>query len=421
MGERNGSSTRRDALRMISGGIGVSGLANAALPVAGKADRSKRVVIARGGLQDEPIATQKVPKEWLKHENAIESVEEEIFEQYSNDERVVGISLVSSDKSILNYSLSKVSLKLDSAHLSGPAEEVLSSDTVLPSTLDEASVDVPQSVKTTEIEVEVRQGEPTALCAGDYTTDPFRGGLFVSNEDVSPGEDKTDRSYFTSGVKIFHTEEYDTYMYTANHPLAPGQQVGEGDTNCVKGDGEKVYDYQGNLIATGTDKAHVGHDWILAKLDESMSTYITSGILQDGETPEDNRTQISGYLTKEGIGTINSTNEEVIKFGATTGYDSGEILGRNEYYNAGCFGYIFTGVKTDTRTAGGDSGGPIWAEVNGDAAILSVVHGGDSPPGAGYPGCNGATMDKVPKPIGYPMWRVINNNPFALAQGGITP
>lgn len=408
---------------MIGGGIGVSGLANAALPVAGKVDKTKRVVIARGGLQDEPIATRKVPKEWLKHEDAIESVEEEVFEQYSDDERVVGASLVNSDKSIGSHSLSKVSLKIDPSSISGTADGWSSSDTSLPSTLEEAGVDVPQNVKTSSIDLEIREGEHTPLCAGDYTTDPFRGGLFVSNEQVSSGEEKTDRSYFTSGVKMFHTEEYDTYMYTANHPLAPGDQLGDGENNCVKGDGEVIYDYQDNKLATGTSKAHVGHDWILAKLEESMSSYITSGIMQDGETPEDNRTQVAGYLSKEGVKTVMSDEgpSKVEKFGATTGYDDGEILGRQVYYNEGCFGMIYSGVRTSTRTADGDSGGPIWVEIDGDAAILSLVHAGEVDPIGTYPGCNGSDMDKVPEPIGYPIWRVINNNPFALAQGPITP
>ena len=404
--------SRRSAIKGLGAGIGISSISGLAIPAAGKVNRRKRVVIARGGLQDDPIATQKVSKEWVDHREEIKSVEEEVHNNLSGIDRYDGISLVNSDKASDGAFFPEIKVTLR------PAERQSSSNATpdevgpddIPETVEELGINPSSNLKTNRINTVVEGGTKRTMCRGEYTTNPFPGGLFVN----SPG------GYMTSGVRIYHNEKYKSYMYSVNHGFT-AQSPEDGD--CVSGNGGTITDVNEDPIATGTGMGNISHDWILAEPEtgKNISGQIVTGLREDGESIDNNLTSVSGYLTDTGIGTVASENKTVKKFGATTGYADGGVIERGKLYNAGCIDFYLNSIQTDTRGAQGDSGGPIWYDLDGGAALLSVMSVGNNY-GETYPSCfDGGEADKIPEPVSYPIWRVIENNPFSIAGGEVSP
>ncbi|MBP1987577.1 hypothetical protein [Halolamina salifodinae] len=405
--------SRRGVIKGLGASVGISSIPGLSIPVAGKVNRTKRVVIARGGLQDEPIATEKVPKEWLNHREEVKSIEEQVHMILSKYDRYNGISLTNSDKASDGVSYPEITVHMQPAESQAPSNETI--DIVgpddIPETVEELGINPSNNLKTNRIKTVVEGGTKEMMCRGEYSPNPFPGGLYVN----SPG------GYMTSGVRIYHNKKYKSYMYSVNHGFT-SKDPAQGE--CVSGNGGTVTDVNGEPIATGTDMNNISHDWILAEPETgvNISGKIVTGIREDGESIDENLTTVSGYLTDEGIGTVASENRTVTKFGATTGYSDGQVIERGKLFRKGCIDYYLSAIQTDTRGAQGDSGGPIWYDLGEDAALLSLISAGKNYDSTDtYPGCNGGDMLKMPQPVSYPIWRVIENNPFSIGGGAVSP
>lgn len=390
------NTTRRRTLKAI--GATTTGLAAFETPSVGRLPRNKRIVVVRGGSNDEAILTKKVPARWLAHERALKRVQKRVVREYLDEENVVGGALVNADRSVDGFSFSEIQIEL----VEGASEADLQR---LPDSIEETDVAVPSDVVVSSIRKRRREGELSLHgCYGDHAwTDSFYGGQRISSSS----------GIGTSGFRIYHQNKLTYFMMTANHVLAPGNQL-KDPTNCTGGKGVDAYDWDSDLVGTGTGENNVEHDWILMKEQ-------TKSFGRDILISETNLRQVDGYVNDDGISTLQSNNSTVEAFGNATGYESGEITESGKYVSGGCIFMSFKGVQTSINTAPGDSGGPIYADWDGGVTSvigMKLLGTGDS---WTITVCGGDEVSADPSTITYPVWRIINNNPYYIADGVTNP
>lgn len=204
--------------------------------------RETRIVTARGGANNDPRETQKVPKKWLKHENQMEGVVHELGPKLIEEEVVVSVCLAPSEKMIDGLHYQQLSISIEE----GASSAVISQ---LPDTLEEAGISPPEGVVVSDIEKELVQPETELQCSGNRTEWPFPGGLFIEG-DTGYEDDQGG----TSGFRV-HANDNE-YLYTANH-VASGFYF---HSDCFFDKGNEVYASDGTQIGKVAD-GHKTHDW----------------------------------------------------------------------------------------------------------------------------------------------------------------
>lgn len=222
---------RRKALKSI--GSGVVGIQ--AFSQIGTAQDETDVVIARGGLNDEPVSIERVPSQWNRHTEAINRVRERISQSLRSYDFVYGCRLVRSSQMIDNMVYSKIEIKVDPDATDAEIQS-------LPTSLDEAGVPFPSEVQVTDISI-MRETLNLNLggCTDNlYDDTPFPAGYYTKVEDGST------LSHSTAGYRVYDSNANEERILTANHVLTPG--------DCELGNGVKLLSYYNKEIGTGTSK-----------------------------------------------------------------------------------------------------------------------------------------------------------------------
>lgn len=389
------SISRRTALSAL--GAGAVGLSTAS--VSGHSGRSERVVLARGGVDDEALVTRSVPKRWLAHENAVDRIQERVLAPHIDGETVLGGGLVPSDRRVGGYTCLKPTFEVAPDAPQSAVDE-------LPSSIGETDVKAPGNLRVDDIGVQTREHElGPGGCYAKYDVSAFPGGVFV---DSSAG------GFATSGIRIYDSDAGEELFYTNNHVLAAGSQA---DGDCVGGDGTTLEDDSGDVVGKGTGTYDVSHDWILVTKKQNIEDDIVTEEKNSGETKEDVQQDIDGYVTDDGLKTAASNSLIVEKFGVTSGWTTGYVEERGKYFSDGCYQFNFTSIKTSTTFAEGDSGGPCWIDFDGTTSVISTNM--YLPYESTVSNCYGGTSNQGSYMISFPIWRFLDNNSSYSVRGGV--
>ena len=149
---------------------------------------------------------------------------------------------------------------------------------------------------------------------------------------------------------------------TAGHCGADGAPVYPttvkcGDASCVYskpiGTIYRPFEGKGNIDNTN------GYDYALVKLDKSVMT-------DDGRV---NGVKIDGALSLEAVSKLvdDSPNAQVCSMGRMSGYRCGTLVSATP--NTGR-------IRTKMFAQKGDSGGPVWVNINGESKMIGTLQGG---------------------------------------------
>lgn len=382
--DRNESRTisRRKILKSatVSGAISVGGFSGATV-TAKTSSRDVRIVTARGGVNHEAIETKKVPKKWRQHELATRKVVREIQNEFMDYDIVESISRGVSGQKIQGQDYSEIWIEYDQNAAKSEVE-------ALPSTLEEAGISVPNSVKVSTIRKNAVPGNAEPVCSGEFTDDPLPGGLWCDG--VNTGGSGT------AGYRIHNSDG--EYILTANHVASDGCEV----------DSHDLYTWNGDHVGPIVD-GHAVHDYAIVEPDGSGVTGISDAIWHNGG----DKVWISGYKNKSGCEDLKGKTGAVKKQGHTTGYQEGTLqnVDECEWGSNGCIRMDCEGVDVKVETAHGDSGGPIWDDASDGARVITQASlaKGDT---IGTASCNGS--DIWARCVGFATYTIMNNQPYAM-------
>lgn len=390
---------RRNVLKTIGAGA----ISTTSLVRAASAENKTEIVIARGGPDDEPRHTEEVPTKWFDHSQAIETARDRLVHQLKAREFVNGFSLTNSVEKIEDIHYSQIELTVDT----GTSDEELAA---LPSTLEQAGVNVPAGVVVTDITIRRESKQLTAaVCTDNQKNDePFPAG-YLTKAFFDGGDTE---AISTAGYRVYDDDVDEERMLTANHILRKG-----GLDNCGLSEGKDLYDYANpaNLVGTGTSKGNYGTDWIL--LDPAVSLSDEDGADAYAYLYENfnGKQKVDGWVTKDGADYLMGAEEIVENYGSLTGWSTGYIENLDETASGGCVNLFLEGVKVSCVTGAGDSGGPVWWDDSGSGRFI-IGHNSLFP----------SNTTKQCSPIGeakygeygvfYPFFRIHDNN-FELKLG----
>lgn len=339
---------------------------------------STRIVAARGGPNAEPRVTRKVPKKWLKHQQALRKVVERLRTKYESKDFVGTLCYVPSERMDggVYYGQPEISVRPD-------ADPSLVEK--LPETVEDSNVKKPDSLVVSDIKIRRMNGEFALMnvdCYDEVTNSLFPGGLYFRNDNYKFG---------TSGFRV--SDGSDEYMYTANHV------VKGGNCSCCVPDA-RVYDTVGNYIGWVHD-GHKTHDWCI--IDDCCEEW--SNRIQF----EERSVSVDGWVTKSGVDYLEGHNGAIRQQGVISGYQEGQVKGNQaSYYNFGCIKMFGKAVKVGipAQTRSGDSGGPIWWPNSDGNYMITVLTGAET--NGSYSGCGVSGSYGNPS-YGYSVWRTFNN------------
>jgi len=298
--------------RSVLGAIGVG----ASVPfvrtaTAGKVDRSTRIVAGRSGENHEPVFTKTVPKQWLRHQEAVRKATKRLLDAYGQRDHVGSISYVASTrmKDGVRYSQPEIAV--------APGTPQSKKDQ-LPDSLKEAGVEEPSSLTVSDIKIREMNGDFIAQnvdCYRNITESNFSGGLEIRDHDSN--------ALGTAGFKVWRNDN--EYMYTANHVL--------NDGSCAVGEGG-MDDADNNLLGYSNDghsytrEGHKNHDWITVS--DYNTTYDNTIQYEEGEIT------INGYATQEGMESIQGERGTLQFQGIVSGYQDAYVKGGGASVSTGC-------------------------------------------------------------------------------------
>lgn len=172
----------------------------------------------------------------------------------------------------------------------------------------------------------------------------------------------------TSFGRVWNSYDYNYYLMTAAHLFH--------DTNsCTDISGKVVQQGYDDNIGMVNDYNNQADYAIIEDTAASDQQYPQDyiGMIEEGDGTQ---YDIDGYYTKEGLGDLKSSNEEIRSMGTTTGVTTGQIqeIGISENYSGNCVTFEGEGVDTSCNVATGDSGGPVYNIVDGKARTISMVN-----------------------------------------------
>lgn len=350
--------------------------------------------MVRGGPRDDPLVTRPVPKKWIAHERAIETAQKRFARGLLSNEFVESSSLVSSEKTIGGLRLSQIKVDIS-------ADAPASVEDSIPDSLETAGVPTESAIRESSIVTDRTDANlELGSCKATQHPRPFHGGLGTKVD----GKESGTVQFGSAGFRIYHKNDGEHYMMTANHVVAKGY-------NCSGGKDIEVRDWNNDTIGYG-DENNVEHDWIIVSENDNYSDKIVTNGTGHKQT-------VDGYMTDNGLKTAQQDSMPIESFGNTTGNTQGFVKERGKYTNQGCVFFNFSGVKISADFANGDSGGPIWADWDGTTSVIgvnSVLNPTDT-----YTDCIGNEYDLSNYVITYGVWRVVNNNPYSIGKGVKNP
>ncbi|WP_317176119.1 hypothetical protein [Halomontanus rarus] len=347
------SATRRTALRSISGGFLTLGIFSTV-----EAGDDRVEIITEESADGDQKATKLVPKEWYHYEQKVDRVYSALKDKYKDKKDITGFGIEKTDKKIGGLHTNRVKIHIK----------------------DNSELNVPESIDGVPIKKKSPRGE-FVLDAdyGCYNNDPIISVL-------NPGElIRGAGGPGTAGWRVKWNGNY--YCLTANH-------VYNSNYNCDSS-GKPIYDIDNNKV--GNSIRYRGKwDWALTETVDDITTqkYIdeANGGFSDGGYAEQ-----SSSFTRSGIKNLMDSDETVWQTGTGTGSTKGQILSIEEEFanDAKCVNVFGNGVLTTCNVAGGDSGGPIYAESsldNGDVSAVSIYCGHDRDDEIGKQNCQGSEI-----------------------------
>lgn len=390
MNQSQSSVSRREALKAV--GVGSLGY-TINTDVVSAVEPKERIVTDRGGMDDKPIAKEKVPKRWHAHEIEMRRVYDTAFQKISGIRKERGLK-----QYIHSMALEGSDVTVDGYVATQPTVEISDSapqgiENSLPRDLPSLGISPRDRALTDEIRYERRSTESALTCGGvDFeTSDGYFGGIVIDTEN---GEDGT------SGYRVYDSDN--EYILTANHLFS-----GKCSDNS---EGKAATQTNGKAIGTVSD-AHAYHDWALVKNADSSPTSLTNEVYHGGN----DYYKIAGYKTRDGISSLVDSRDEAYKCGSGTGEERGTIRSYNQGGFTGCPKYDKDGVRTEVNNAVGDSGGPVYdlIDCGSGECKASIIHNmSKGKKDTGNTACDGDTIFKYS--VGWPTYKIVNNTSYAV-------
>lgn len=261
--------------------------------------------------------------------------------------------------------------------------------TTLSARVTDSSVTLPEAVDGIPLKKEIAPktgANDGCHFSGNYST-------------INGGVELEESGYFTACSRV--TMGGEEYIITTNHQFGCGDNTG---TNVYQ-DG----DYTGQ-VALNNDEM----DYALIEIDGSES--VNNVLRVSGSTNE----TIYGHFTENGLLDLMSTDTIVRKQGSSTGDEQGLIARmyqENTYGDTPCV-HLYESIETTINNAGGDSGGPVYANSNASPGDVSIaaLHSGH----LGNSALNGeeCNSDLYSESIDVPAYRHYRDNNIRFGKGG---
>lgn len=328
---------RRDALRMAAS-VGALGTVTS-VPGVVAGSTGKEVEIVTHVSQGKPVKTKTVPKSWVQHLEAARRAKQQITKQHRENSAVKIVSLIRSKDTFGGKRGFTIKIEVAPNQTS---PNVPSQANGIPTKIQDFTERIPQ------------------YCTGDDSYDDLPGGVIIGGG-------------ATTGCRVHFDYDSDGtsegFLWTAAHIF-----------------GSDVCDY-----SSGTTVYQKGDPWGHIKVDnvpnDSVFVRPKSGYSIDGQINETNESlNVAGYVSKSGLADMVADGVSVYKTGIRTGTNEGTVIGTGVTdMDRSCVDYEDEGVNIDVYTLQGDSGGPIYDEVNGNAYMIGITSTGHRP--TSYPNC----------------------------------
>ncbi|WP_226023635.1 hypothetical protein [Halomicrobium salinisoli] len=403
-------ATRRDVIQKLGAGTTATllvGTASAQVRAQAGGEQEE-IVIARGGLDDEPRSTERVPATWKRHEDALDQLQNVLGPRFVEKQDFVnGLRITRSNDSIDEYNLSKLEFQVSP---SASERQVSSLPRSLPTAKTKVNLDLPSMVENNVQVQEISVKRDAERVGSTIVQDQ---GIFANRDTIECGKltDEwfcggwllnTPKSFATAGYRVRDTNKNKDMMMTANHILT---------TDCEVKDNVKVHDHNGNHVGTSTSQGHKGVDWTLL---ESSDNFNWSNQIDRGYP--DGLDSIDGWVTKEGAQSINSRGDDVHRFGVGSGHSQGPIKGLGESNYESCQNFYLNAVTTGASVANHDSGGPHWFE-NSDGTFIFGQQSLGTGDGPQVQTCSSSGEDAFATSWFYPFFRIKQDNPHLRIAG----
>ena len=285
------------------------------------------IIVARD--KDGGVKIKKVPKKWYDHKNNVEEGAKRLRATLRDESGVASVGVGGDDGTIDGYGRKKIIVGVRDKN---------------------AKNSVPQEVRG--VPVEIRKAGRMKGQSEYYAGLPFANNVGAA---TFGGRTLYDNNFYL--VTALHT------LYEANWCDADGE-----DYDVV---GDPVYEY--TSIGTGDKIGEVAsifseQDAALIELDTEYAQ--TNDI-------DDHSENIEGWVTKDGLSTLESNSDDVHIQGAFSGHSTVKIDEYDEILEcSGGLPHITEAIiYDDAPTQGGDSGSPVFWVDDGEAWLCGIVFG----------------------------------------------
>lgn len=357
---RTGQMRRRRFLSLTAVGASAWGLTGA---VGAQSDRTTQIPLARSG--SEVVETAEVPESWYdglqQARQARDAVADQMPAQAGGESGTSGVGPAAGDAEAIPPQESGSTVGIEpgdgwEGDMRDFRVQVRAGDGRV---RDESPAEANgMDVRTEEVDRIVDYS-----CPNRGYHDPLPGGIAVYSDTEDDGQ------LVPGSLTTAVTKEgiAPTYMMTAAHVF--------WSTDCYLSYGEDAF------IAEDTDNKIGGvTDWSIVK-DYALIANSTSEVDFANQVYEETDSgsqvlDVDGHLTEAGVAYWMAKDKEVYTSGQTTGLTAGQLT---EMYVEGdaCNDQDGHGVTTDAKAGGGDSGAPVYAKINGDAHIISMIQQGN--------------------------------------------
>jgi len=281
---------------------------------------------------------EEVPEEWYEHEKSVKKSLQKAQKQYHANPYIKSISPKFTNKKIAGRKISE--LIVHTYRETDLLEQGVSVQGTKYPEIPNAVSGVP--IKESHASIDWADDG----CFNDGSYSKVKGGIEI---DPGYGTSGCIVSYEGSGRLATCAHLWDCDIKHGDEVYVDGQAVGE------------IYEYDAAM------------DWAFLEIN---SGWLPGGNVLDHPYKDD--VVIDGHYTEIGLHSLASQNKTIFKIGSSTGLQTGSLSNLDYDTSYGDFdcGELNGMITTEINTAGGDSGGPVYAKYGTSNAGMVGIHSG---------------------------------------------